>query len=97
MPYVMKWSHTLRLCSLQLDGRVLYAQMLPMDTKCSPRLDIVVNCRKTVGKVEKCGTSASMEERKSDNFIKLKLGDKGTEDSMGTHRHFLSDNQITGK
>ncbi len=32
-----------------------------------------------------------MDERKSDSFNKIKLVDKGTEDSMGARRQFPSD------
>lgn len=100
----MWWNgHTLRLCSLQLDGRGFLGQMLPMDTMCSPVLDIVVDCGifHLEKQVARCRDSPSwhwcQEERKSDNFIRIKSVDKGREESKGVRRQFPSDYEKIGK
>lgn len=59
---------------MQLDGRVFYGQMLPLDTMCSLMLDIVINFR--------CGR---VEGGMSDSLIKPL--DKCTEDNGDGHRY----------
>lgn len=82
-PYVMKWSHsTARLFAVWWEG--FFIPNVAYGYYVQSCLDGFINKRLFIeeDKVEGCAVSTRNELRKSDNFIRIKLVDKGIEDSL---------------